>query len=233
MPFSEVSICNMALARLGQSIQFTEGDGTVASLDESEPNMAVAVAQCQLFYDFVRDAVGRDFGYGSTTKYDVLVLASDGDGEVWEDVWENAWTYPADCLFLRRFVWPSTGIWPDTATSWVNWPWITAATSWAIGTHDGDKVIFANGVDEDNPLVEYTMVQSEAASNDVDVGLAQAWRLAAELAVPLLGVDIGFKARNECERQYALAVDVARRSSANEQGVGEWWQGNWMASRNG
>jgi hypothetical protein len=236
MPFSEVQICNMALARLGKTTQFTEGLGTVASLDPTEANEKIAAEMCQLWYETVRDAVGRDFGYGTTSKYALLVLANNGDGEVWEDLWENAWAYPGDALFIRGFVAPPLGLltssWPETATNFLGWPLVTGV-KWAIGTISGSAVIFANGVDEDNPLVEYTMKQATAASNFVDVALALSWRLAAELCLPLLGAEGGSRFRDFCERNYAIAIDVARRTAANEAEPYDVGDGRWMASRNG
>lgn len=231
MPFSEVSISNMALARLGVTVPFAAGDGTVAGIDATEPSARIRAQQVQLWYSTVRDLIGRDFPFGNTTTYAALTLASDGESETWGDLWENAWAYPSDCLFLRGFVWPASGTllvpWTEIAT----WAPLTTA-KWAIGTFGGAKVIFANGVDEDNPIVEYSARQSDATDLDVDVADALAWRLAQELAVPVLGVDGGRGIRDWCERNYAVAIDKAKRVSANEQDpLYELNDGRWLASR--
>lgn len=231
MPFSEVAILKTAFLRLGQSIDFEDPvDGLVASLNPSEPNFAVHVKAAQLVYANVRDRVGRDFAFGATTKYATLALASDGAGEDWETTWENAWVYPSDCSFLRGFVAPflvsnwQTGHPPS-------WTWPLLSVKWMRGTHGGAQVIFANGVDDGFPLVEYSLKQTEAADLDVDEASALQWLLAAELASVLIRGEEAIKTRAVCMREYELAVSTAQANSANEADPYDMPDGSWMAIR--
>lgn len=233
MALSEVLICNMALAKIGHTLPIPIGTGLISGASSTEINLSKAIVQCQLWYELVRDTIGRDFAYGTTTKYALLTLANNGDGQVWEDVWENAWTYPGDCLWLRGFIVAPAG--------WVSWPqgaWPNSipamqriSPTWTIGQLSGARVIFANGVDEDNPLVEYTIKQTDATDNDLDVADAHAWRLAAELCLPLLGAESGARMREFCERGYAMALDKAKRAAANESAPYETGDGRWMTVR--
>lgn len=84
---SVVSICNMALARIGQGKSIT-------SLTESSQ----AAATCSAFYEQVRDEVLVEFPWPFALRRVTLALVASDPNEDW------AYSYrrPTDCLTARR-----------------------------------------------------------------------------------------------------------------------------------
>src|SRR4051812_29756005 len=97
MATTAVSICNMALLRIGQA-------KTITSLSS---NTSEALA-CNIFYELARDAVLTELPWQFTTARQTLGLVASGD-----DVpdWEYAYALPPDCLLARYL---DTGV-PETS----------------------------------------------------------------------------------------------------------------------
>lgn len=83
---SIVTICNMALARLGI-------DQTIENIDDNN-NRARA---CKLFFDEVRDQLLRDYDWNFSLVVLSAALVADTD----IPGWQYAYRYPTDCLMLR------------------------------------------------------------------------------------------------------------------------------------
>lgn len=91
MAISAVSVCNMALTRLGGA--------TISALDEGSKESVI----CNQFFEQSRDAVLRDYKWNFATRRRVLA-------ELGSTVapWAHAYAYPADCLAAREIVSPSS-----------------------------------------------------------------------------------------------------------------------------
>lgn len=85
---SEVQICNMALAHLGQS-QFLQ------SLTERSK----AASVCSVFYEPTRDLLLRAYDWNFARRRKTLALTS-----VEVPNWQYAYRYPADCMAIRGLV---------------------------------------------------------------------------------------------------------------------------------
>lgn len=84
--YSEVAICNMALAEIGRGAQIT-------SLDEASQ----AARACKLRYPYARDAVLRAYDWNFAARR--AALAKNAVAPAFE--YANAFDLPADCLLVR------------------------------------------------------------------------------------------------------------------------------------
>jgi len=84
--YSEVAICNMALASVGRGAQIT-------SLDEASQ----AARACKLRYPYARDACLRAYDWNFAAKR--AELAKNAAAPAFE--YANAYDLPADCLIVR------------------------------------------------------------------------------------------------------------------------------------
>ena len=89
MATSEVSICNMALSRIGISTP-------IAALNES----SVEAQLCNQWYAVARDATIYDFDWPFCSKRATLGLVEEDPN----DDWDYSYRVPADCLRARRLV---------------------------------------------------------------------------------------------------------------------------------
>lgn len=91
---SEVDICNLALARLGDS-------ATVASIDP--PEGSAQAEHCARFYPIARDSALESHAWGFALRRAVLAALS---SDVWE--WTCAYTLPTDVVRVLAVL-PLTG----------------------------------------------------------------------------------------------------------------------------
>lgn len=84
--YSEVAICNMALAEIGRGAQIT-------SMDEASQ----AARACKLRYPYARDACLRAYDWNFAAKR--AELAANGTAPAFE--FALAYDLPADCLLVR------------------------------------------------------------------------------------------------------------------------------------
>jgi hypothetical protein len=89
MALTDIQICNMALAHLGQT-KF------IASLTER----SVAAELCNQFYEQARNFALEDFPWPFATKYGTLGLVEEDPN----DDWTYSYRYPSDCMAVRRIV---------------------------------------------------------------------------------------------------------------------------------
>ena len=225
MALTEVAICNMALSRLGISRVLTgDVDGTLAACTDS----TVAKAMLDIWYPRKRNALLEMYPWSFALKYATLVLNDDGDGEIWEDEWDYAYTYPSDCLRMRRFV-------TDTGTGWYltgyqesyrfrpePWPFV-------VGTHGTPpvKVIFTDVTTSDAD-VEYTALVTDAGLFPEDFSSGLAWLLSAEVARPM---SVDNKRAMEAEQAAQYILSAAAASNKNEQEPRPEGDGTFVTSR--
>ena len=161
---TKVDICNLALVRLGAK--------RINSLDENTPS----AKNCSLFFDQIADIVLREHSWSFATKNQSLGLIAD------ESVigWDYLYKFPADCLAPRR-------IYNAETVGLTERQEFKAMQSPATGS-----VVIAAKI---SPCyLEYTAKIADVAMYDSSFVDALAWRLAAELAHPLMGnADAGMK----------------------------------------
>ena len=93
---SEVSICNMALSRIGAS-------SAIESLTEA----SAEARECNLWYTFSRRQALQSNDWGFARKR--LTLATHSDDPP-DGVWGYRYQYPSDCLVFRKLESPVSGV---------------------------------------------------------------------------------------------------------------------------
>ena len=89
---SEVKICNLALSNLGARSR-------IESLTEN----STEAKECNLWYDFAREAALEAFDWNFATKR--LTLATDVEAPP-DNEWSYRYQYPSDCVSAREIVNP-------------------------------------------------------------------------------------------------------------------------------
>jgi len=161
------------------------------------------------------------------------VLNDDGTGEVWTDEWEYAYTYPSDCLKVRRFVndlssgyygyghepigrFGGTGAW-------------TKAWRYVIRQHSAGTVILTD-VEEDDADIEYTKLTTDVLLFPATFTEALGWLLAAEVAIPL---SASTERSDHARVMYGRTIQQAIASNMNEDHPRDEGDGEFIRSRGG
>lgn len=187
---SVVHICNMALGRFrGKKI-------TELTDDTVEANA------CHTYYEAARDFVLADFPWNFAGKSIVLAQLA----EVPEE-WAFAYTYPDDCLKVRRLH-PESKLrhWQDSIPYEVS-----------LGA-EGGKVIFTNLY---QARCRYTQRLENVNHFDPHFVTALSWYLASEIAIPVAGVSKGRLLADRALQGYQASIYNAIAANANEEDVGE------------
>lgn len=189
MAFSEVQICNLALAHVGIS-------QAIASL-ESTSNDAL---QCRLQYGVCRDLMLRDFAWPFARKFRALDLVDTADGsQDWTDQWTYAYRYPVDAVRILGFL---VGNRIDPITRPME-----------LGDDTQGQLIYC---DEASARVAYVSHVTNPARFPADFVEALAWKIASRLALPLAArPDL----REQAEQAFQRAVAEAKVSALNEREI--------------
>lgn len=182
---SVVSICNQALGRL-------RGKQIAALTDDT-----VEANACQTYYEASRDLVLSDFPWNFASKAVAIAQLSEEPIE-----WAYAYTYPADCLKLRKLM--AAG----------NLRHYTDPTEWEVGIlSDGTKAILTN---LDVAYAKYTLKQEDVNKFDSHFVTALSWYLASEIAIPVAGVSKGRVLADRAVQGYLNAIKAAYAANASE-----------------
>jgi len=178
----QVEVCNMALGRIGVNAQ-------IQSIDESRPEAKV----CKTFYNICRDYTLRAIEWPFCKKTVTLAIVAEQP----TDEWSYAYTYPADCVRLLRFV---SG---DRVNADAQYPYVVAYSS-------AGRVIYTDMTD---PVLEYLTSVTDESQYDHHFTDALVWRLASEIAGPLTK-DV--KLAQYCRDNYNAALVAAGAFAKNE-----------------
>lgn len=154
---SKVEIVNIALSRLG-------ADSINALTEATE-----GARQANLLWDSVRDIVLRDFPWNCATKTGPLAQV----GSSPHPEWEYTYQYPADCVYARRIFNGGSKAKKDPEEFRV-----------AIASSGSTKIILARIPEA---FLEYTARITDPNLYDGLFVDALAWRLGAEMAMPVTG----------------------------------------------
>lgn len=232
MALTEVAICNMALANVGINVTIADVDGTLANSTDT----TIEKRTCALWYGTRRDQLLENLPWTFARKYVALVLNDSGDGEVWENEWDYAYTYPADCLKVRRFVnniGPNFYAYGDQGTNNYD-PWRSVSDAgygyaFVIRNHGDARVILSN-LPLADAKIEYTAQVTDVALFTPEFSEALAWTLSESIAMPLTGrSEVYFAARQNAER----AIKRGAASIFNEQEPYPTGDGDFIRSRGG
>lgn len=199
---SEVDICNLALARLGDN-------ATVASIDP--PEGSAQAEHCARFYAIARDSLLEMHPWKFATR---RVLLAKLTVESWD--WAFAYAQPTNALKLLAVL--SAAASNDDETQ----------TYEAETDTNGAAIILTNQEGASLRFVARVTDTTKFSPLFVD---ALAWLLASYLAGPVLKGDAGAAMSKSCLQSFLLAFSNAKVSDANQRKVRPEHTPAWIAGR--
>lgn len=200
---TEISICNLALAHLGD-------EATVASIDP--PEGSAQATHCATFYPIARDALQEihNWSFCTTRKALSLLVAEPLIG------WEYAYTRPSTAVKI-------VGIFQDGSTDDNDpQPFETEALN------DGTEVIYTNVEDA---VCRYTFQVTDPSKFSPLFVETLAWLLASHLAGPLLKGKVGREAAKSCLATAGTYLAQAKGSDARQRRVAPTHSVPWISNR--
>lgn len=181
-----VDICNLALTWLGKN--------TINSVEYERGNSAEA-QRCKLAFDPTKESVLRDHPWNFATRIEALALVS---GQTVPG-WNYVYIYPKNCLFHRKVF--------NIAT--VNF---TQKQPYrVIGSNTSSNCLVLCNLEQ--AYMEYTANVQDPTLFDASFVDAFVWKLAAQLALPLVGdANLGTKMMNT----YQIVLKQAKINNASE-----------------
>lgn len=199
---SEVDICNLALARLGDN-------ATVASIDP--PEGSAQAEHCAQFYPIARDSLLEMHAWKFATRRVTLAALT---APSWN--WAFAYAEPSGALKLLAVL-------PATAAN-------DAETQDFEPESDenGTAVVLTN---QDDATLRYIARTTDTAKFSPLFVDALAWLLASYIAGPVLKGDAGAAATKACYQSFLVAFSLAKASDANQRKVRPEHTPAWIAGR--
>ncbi|MGZ3184411.1 MAG: hypothetical protein ACXU8N_18395 [Telluria sp.] len=219
---SEVDICNLALASLGD-------DATVASLDP--PEGSAQADHCARFYPMARDLVLDSHRWGFATRRVALALLSAAP----PSAWRYAYALPGDMLNAISVLAPDAlddnGVGTpvfgscapvDQPGNYTPQPFVTEIAA------DGTPVLYTNQV---NAVLRYAAQVTDPTVFPPTVVQGIAMRLASMLAGPVLKGETGIKAASLWGDRAEKWLAQAKESDANQQHQQVAQTTSWIGNR--
>ena len=186
---SKTAIANLALSRLGSTVQ-------LANLDTDN---SAAARTMRTFYQPEFDFILRDFSWPFATAYVQLGLVTGTPAVAANYDWQYAYRYPADCVYARRIVTENIGRKDPNPPPF------------KLGRDSQGRLIFC---DEDSAMLMYTINITDAEELDPMAVSMLAWRLVVDAAPSLSRIPQIVGTANE---QYEIDKSKAQRAALNEQ----------------
>lgn len=199
---SEVDICNLALARLGDN-------ATVANIDP--PEGSPQAEHCARFYVVARDALQERHPWGFATRRAPLARLA-----VTSRPWDFAYARPTDALRLLSVL-P-----PDASTDDIAQPFDTESGD------DGAALVLTDQADAHARFVARVTDTTKFPPLFVD---ALAWLLASYLAGPVLKGEVGTGMARSCLQSFLLTVASATNADSNQRMVRPGGVPEWISTR--
>ncbi|HKB58412.1 MAG TPA: hypothetical protein VKC56_00050 [Gallionellaceae bacterium] len=219
---SDVDICNLALAQLGDS-------AAVQSINP--PDQSAQAAHCARFYPIARDALLAMHTWGFATARVQLAQVSNPFPQ-----WQYAYAPPSDALDYLAVLDPAAaddysvglqmaGTLPYPVQTGVG---IYTPQPFQIESIDGDEVILTN---QANALLRYTRAVSDTAEFSPLFVQGLATLLASHLAGPVLKGAEGRAAAMAKMQEFIKWREWAIGSDANQRNVKPLQGAAWMVNR--
>ena len=184
---SPTVICNMALGHLGVGKE-------IAALTTENSQEA---RSCRRFYEMARDSVLEAYPWPFATKRVTLGLIEADPN----DEWGYSYTYPSDCVAMRRIL---SGIRDDS---------VDTRTPYKIEKNGTAKVIYT---DKEDAILEYTYRNTATEEYSAQFMLCLSLRIAAYIAPSITAGD-PFKVGERALKLYHYELGVARMNAGNEE----------------
>lgn len=199
---SEVEICNLALARLGD-------EATVASINP--PEGSAQAEHCQRFYPIARDVLLEMHDWSFATSRARLALLSGVD--TWE--WSYAYAEPANCLRIIAVL-DETGSATDDTQPFDR---ESIGASTAILTNQADAV------------ARFTVRVTDPVRFPPLFTDSLAWLLASMMAKTVVKGEAGINLEKAALQQFMLRSGEAKESDANQRRVHPTHTPGWISAR--
>lgn len=202
---SKVEIANMALGNIR--------GGTISSFTEG----SVQANACNLKYDLLRDRMLTEAPWGFNRRVRALSLLTT---ELFNFAY--VYQYPIDCLKIERLI----GSWEEisTATSGVisrvrdeellSLSSLRTKIPYDVFNEDDNKVIGAN---EPDLRIDYALKITDPNLFSSDFTLALSHLLASEIAIPVIGAELGRALRKDELAIYNSYLTSALANDLNDQ----------------
>lgn len=222
---SEVDICNLALAHLGDS-------ATVATIDP--PEGSAQAEHCAKFYPIARDALLEMHQWGFATRRATLALL-----ENTATSWAYCYAVPNAAVNVIAVLAPDAGddYSNSPATSWVQtYPAYPLTVFGAYTTQpfvlesrdDGAEVVYTNQADA---VMRYTVRITDTTKFSPLFVECLSWLLASHLAGPVLKGDAGTAAATKAYQVFKSRLQDAVESDANQRNVKPAHNVAWLNGR--
>jgi hypothetical protein len=200
---SEVEICNIALANIrAQSINsFNEG--------------SLQAQTCKLMYPILRDQLFEDVAWSfahAVKPLSLLTLEAFGWGYVYQ--------YPNDCLRVNKLIPNFNGV-RDNTFRYDNFRGVredvfgyNGKVEYEIQNIDDVKVIVS---DLAELRIDYRMLVTDPNKFTNQFKLTLAHLIASEIAVPIVGAEMGRQLRSDSYQIYTRYLAAASASNSNQQ----------------
>lgn len=221
---SEIDICNLALAHLGDT-------ATVSSINPPDPS---AQAQhCARFYPIARDALLEKHSWGFATKRQPLALLGTAVDGTAPTEWAYSYALPSDAINILAVL-PSDAV--DDYSTGLNYGNMLQAQGGNYIPQPFDCETDAEGrgvvyTDQENAMLRYTGVVSDTARFSPLFVLALSWNLASMLAGSIIKGDAGAAEAKRCIGMLQQVLDSAVDSDAGQRRVQPTHNVAWMAGR--
>jgi hypothetical protein len=202
---SEVDICNLALAHLGDR-------ATVSSI--SPPEGSAQAEHCARFYPIARDLTLEAHEWGFATVRANLALLTDTPPPGFMFVYQQ----PSDCRNIIDLIDPNAptffpidercGHWQDDAFTLPATPYELEARG------DGTAVIYTN---LETAIIRYVRSTTDTTKFSAQFVDAVGWLLASYLAGPVIKGDAGAQMGAACLKAYLTSLAKATTNDANNR----------------
>lgn len=199
---SEVDICNLALARLGDN-------ATVSSIDP--PEGSAQAGHCARFYPIARDSLLESHPWKFATRREPLAQLA-------QESWNWGFAYAAPARALRLLAVLPTNASSDAETQ-----------DYETETDDAGTALILTNLENAN--IRYIARVHDTTKYSPMFTDALGWLLASHLAGPIIKGDAGAAMARSCYQSYQLVYSAAVVSDANQHQVTPTHTPDWMAAR--
>lgn len=212
---SEVDICNLALAHLGDA-------ATVSSIDP--PEGSAQAEHCARFYPIARDALLEMHTWGFATKRVQLAPVVN----VWPE-WDYAYAVPNNAVNLISVIPPdATDDYTQSVPSSAGGDFVPKPFTSEI-LDDGTQVILT---DLANAVLRYTTIIEDPTTFSPLFVVTLSWHLASFLAGPILKGEAGAAESKRCTMIMQQYMSQAKQSDAGQRRVAVNHEPDFMRARN-
>lgn len=197
---NEVEICNLALSNIR--------GGSINSLNEP----SVQAQQCKLKYPFMRDRCLREVSWQFNRSIKALAVV---DVDIFN--WSTSYSYPVDCLKIHRLIGKheeSTSESSVVDSQIIPIGNLRSQIPYEVFKFNNAKVI---GCNVSNIRIDYASKVTDVNLFSDDFILALSHLLASELAIPIIGGEVGRTLRSDSLTLYDKYISAATVDDLNDR----------------